>query len=276
MENIPDNQINFSFQKRFLYLEIILHIIIGSVFIISWFPAIISIISYNVIITSAIRAAIYLNATAIAFLILFSFFKKEISKYSIIVCTDKLILKTPYKISSVSFYDITSINIVTIPLIRGYLKITAENKTLIVPLLVEQPEKLLRSVQDGISHCGKTGLLTDDSIKKIKKRLLNFEISYSRSVNSFSTLSRSCLYMIFINVFIAKEVWVTGLIPILLWAISGMFFPPVVYAFTEWKINLFSKTAPLLVSSEEYILSGFLLFPFYLVSGILFRSFFQW
>lgn len=275
MDNIPDNQINFSFQKRFLYLEIMLHIIIGSVFIISWFPAIVSIISYNVIITSAIRAAIYLNATAIALLILFLFFKKEISKYKVIVCTDKLIFKTPYKISSVSFYDITSINITTIPFIRGYLKITTEYKTLIVPLFVEQPEMLIRSVQDGISHCGKTGLLNDDSIKKIKKKLLNFEISYSRSVNSFSTLSRSCLYMIFINVFIAKEVWGTGLIPILLWAISGMFFPPVVYAFTEWKNNLFSKTAPLLINSEEYILSGFLLFPLYLISGILFRSFFQ-
>ncbi|MDO5576582.1 MAG: hypothetical protein Q4F84_05840, partial [Fibrobacter sp.] len=56
-------QDTFSFQKRFLYLEIILHIFAGIIFIISWFPTIVSLISLSTIIPSAIRTAVYLNGT---------------------------------------------------------------------------------------------------------------------------------------------------------------------------------------------------------------------
>lgn len=275
MNNSSTNHLIFPFQKRFLYLEIALHIIIGSVFIISWFPAIISLIAYNVIIFSAFRAAIYLNATAIAILFLFLFLKKEISKYSIIVYNDKLVIKTPYKISSLSFNEITSIKIKILPFIRGYLKLTAGSKKLFVPLIVERPEKLIRSIQNSVNYSGKSDLLCEKLTNKISKKLLKFEFAYMRSVNVFPILSRSCFYMILINVFIAKEVWGNGIIPILLWAISGMFFPPAVYAFTEWKSNRFSKTPPLAFNSSEYIFSSFIIFPVYLISGIIFRSFFQ-
>lgn len=268
-------QDTFSFQKRFLYLEIILHTFAGTIFIVSWFPTIVSLISLNMIIPSAIRTAVYLNGTAFSLLFLFSLLKKDLSKHLIVICDNKLTFKKPYKISTVNFGDIKKIKLISIPFIRGYLKLYTEHSSLTVPLLVERPEKLLLSILESLDNCGQADIPDKKSVEKLTKKLSAFETAYSRSANAFAILSRSNLYMLFINIFIAKEIWQIALIPMLLWAISGMFFPPVIYAFTEWKNSILSHKKRFSFGMNEYILSSIIFFPVYLAWGIFFRSFFE-
>ncbi|MDO5576583.1 MAG: hypothetical protein Q4F84_05845, partial [Fibrobacter sp.] len=187
--------------------------------------------------------------------------KKDLSRHLIVIYDNKLTFKKPYKISTINFCDIKRIKLVSIPFIRGYLKLYTEHSSLTVPLLVERPQKLLLSIQECICNCGKTDIFDKKSAEKLAKKLSAFETAYSRSANAFAVLSRSNLYMIFINIFIAKEIWRIALIPMLLWTISGMFFPPAIYAFTEWKNSIFSRKKSISFGLNEYILSSIIFFP---------------
>ena len=87
----------FRLQPRFLYLELLFLYAIASFCIISWFPPIFSLLAYDGILRSAIKASLLLNFTAFVIFLLYRFIKNEMRRISIIITNDQIIKKVSPK-----------------------------------------------------------------------------------------------------------------------------------------------------------------------------------
>ncbi len=268
----------FRLQPRFLYLELFFLYAIASFCIISWFPPIISLLAYEGILRSAIKASLFLNFTAFVIFLLYRFIKGEMNRVSVIITDDQIIKKGFSRTTSVRLSDINNIQYVRVPGIRGFLKLSTSDNVLKVPLFLEHTITLISSLQSRLSE--NPNVLASINDTKLFEDVRVFQDSYQRSLRAFSPLIQISLSLFIFNTIVAVEFWEFALIPTLLFAMTGLFLPSFGYYIADVKINhsvrnLFrSDTAEIHNSGMEYLYSGFLMFTLYLFIGILFKAVF--
>lgn len=272
--NTGENDQIFRLQQRFIYLEMLFLCTIASLCIISWFPSIFSILVYEMIIKSALKAAVFLNFTALVIFLLYKHIKKEMYQYTIMFSDDQIIKRGFFETTAIHFSEITGVKYVRLPLIKGYLEITTNSKPLIIWLYIENPAAFVSLLQ--------TKLSLNISDKYLNEDLSVFHDSYKRSVSAFYPLTSISLLTFFINVIISIKFWDLALIPILLFAMTGLILPIIAYTIADIKLNcsirnlLRSDSAVIPDSRMEYLFSSFLIFIFYLLLGIFFKAIFLW
>ncbi len=270
----------FRLQARFLYLEMLFLYAIASFCIISWFPPVFSLLAYEEILRSALKASVLLNMTALILFLLYKFFKGEMRRISIMITDNQIIKKGFSGTTSVCFSDITSLEYIRMPGLRGFLKFSTSDKVLKIPLFMEHTVKFTASLQTRLNEYPK--VLANINKTQLYEDATVFQDSYQRSLKAFSPLIMISLLLFFINTIIAVEFWGLALIPILIFAMTGLFLPLIAYHLADVKINqsvrnlLRSDTAQIHNSCMEYLHSGFLTFILYLLVGILFKAVFLW
>lgn len=278
--NSSQNVEVFKLQPRFLYLEILFLSAIAVLFIISWFPSVFSLLAYEMIIRSALRAAMFLNCTAVVLFLLYRHLKSELRRFSVVLTEDQIIKSGISGSNKIRLSDITSIKYVRIPLLRGFLKLSTNDNTMRIPLFIEDQSQLLISLNKKVSGQFKICDIVSDTT--LLQDLAVFKDSSNRSLNVFPALIGISLSMFTLSTFIAIEFWDLALIPLLLFAMTSLLLPLLGYAIADYKIsqsvrNFFrTDTATIHNTATEYLYSGLLIFFLYLSLGILFKAVFLW
>ena len=269
----------FRLQPRFLYLELLFLYAIASFCIISWFPPIFSLLAYDGILRSAIKASLLLNFTAFVIFLLYRFIKNEMRRISIIITNDQIIKKGFSQTTSVRFSDIKNLQYIRIPGIRGFLKLSTSDNVMKIPLCIEHTITFIASLQSRLN--GNPDVLININDTRLFEDTRVFQDSYQRSLRAFSPLILISLFLFF-NTIVAVEFWELALIPTLLFATVGLFLPSIGYHIADIKINhsvrnlLRSDNAEMYNIGKEYLYGGFLTFILYLFIGIFFKAVFLW
>jgi len=270
----------FRLQPRFLYLELLFLYAIASFCIISWFPPIFSLLAYDGILRSAIKASFLLNFTAFVIFLLYRFIKNEMRRISIIITNDQIIKKGFSQTTSVRFSDIKNLQYIRIPGIRGFLKLSTSDNVMKIPLCIEHTITFIASLQSRLN--GNPDVLININDTRLFEDTRVFQDSYQRSLRAFSPLILISLFLFFFNTIVAVEFWELALIPTLLFATVGLFLPSIGYHIADIKINhsvrnlLRSDNAEMYNIGKEYLYGGFLTFILYLFIGIFFKAVFLW
>ncbi|HEX3020272.1 MAG TPA: hypothetical protein VHP36_08210 [Chitinispirillaceae bacterium] len=270
----------FRLQPRFLYLEMIFFCVIASFCIISWFPPIFSLLAYETILQSAVNASVLLNITALIFFLLYKFTKNELRRFCIIITDDQIVKKGFSGTNAIRFSDITGLDYIRVPALRGFLKISTADSVLKIPMYIEHPTLFLTSLQ---SRLNDYSIISANIVgPQLREDVSVFQDSCQRSRRSFLPLIFISLFMFCFNTLIAVQFWDLALIPVLLFAITGLFLPLFAYYIADIKISrsvrnlLRTDSAEIYNSGMEYLHCGLIIFILYLFIGILFKAVFLW
>jgi hypothetical protein len=271
----------YDYQRRFIFAETSVLSLFTATLLISWFPNIFSYIAFGVIIPNAIKAATYLSVTLFSLLFLLSFLKKELKNSKIILTDELVVKKKPYKITHVPFAEITGISIKRLPLLCSFLIINAKSR-LVIPFIVADMTGLIDRIQTRLIENGKFNV-NGTKIDQLKTDAAIHDFLYKISLKAFPFVRRAMFLSCLIGIIIAYEYWEMAYLPVLLWGVAGLFFPPIAYSlacfFVKQKIK---KAEPGKNTgygpdfSSEFYAASLIAFVLYIIAGILFKTFYPW
>ncbi|HON12443.1 MAG TPA: hypothetical protein PLE24_16385 [Chitinispirillaceae bacterium] len=272
----------FRLQRRFLYTEVIFTAVVAGVFVLSWIPSLLSFVTYGIIIGSALRAAIYLNSTIAALLFFMFFLKRELRRVEYIVTDDRIIRKSPYRISLIRFTDVLRINFIKIFPSKGFLVLYSNDGSIKVPLYLEELDIFLETLRKNLEVSGKASVLDLTGFRKAEGKSAVYMKAYRRSLDAFFPLIGFSFLVFAANFLIAEEFWGMDMVRQLFWAVIGLFFPVCAYAVYDWHLNHMSSSDASvndsLISDNGrgwYYYYVFFSLVCYFLSGIFFRFVFQ-
>lgn len=272
----------FRLQRRFLYTEVIFTAVVAGVFVLSWIPSLLSFVTYGIVIGSALRAAIYVNSTIAALLFFLFFFKRELRRVEYIITDDRIIRKSPYKISLIRFTDVLRIKLVKTFPSRGFLVLYSNDGSIKVPLYLEELDIFLETLRKNLEAFGKASALDLTGFRKAEGNSAVYMKAYRRSLDAFFPLIGFSFLVFAANFLIAEVFWGMDMVRQLLWAVIGLFFPVCAYAVCDWHLNHMSSSGASVKDSsisdngrDGYFYYGFFSLVCYFLSGILFRFVFQ-
>lgn len=282
MEDTTNHMEVYAFQKRFIYTETAVIFILAALIIVSWFPTMVSLVAFGVTIKSVLRAAIYLSITSVSFVFFLLLIKKELRSIRIIITDESIIRKTPYKITTIHFNEITKIEFRPMPFMVGVLKITA-GSSIVIPCFIENLSNLVETLEKHLTENGISRCFDKASLDTLKLRAGTHDISYGFSQYYFNLIIRMMLACACINLFIAYGYWDFEYLPLLIWTISGFAFPIFAYGLADFLIKR-KKGLPIRQNDRELVqnyknefLTGcMIVFVVYLITGILFKTFYPW
>lgn len=267
----------YPFPRHFLYFELLLFSLISTLMIFAWIPALMSLITYSMVLPSAVRAAIFLNITAVA-LLLFVFFIKREMRNAVFLLTDEfLVQKGAYRTRKIRLAAIRKVSLIRFPVTGGAMVLECDHGVLAVPLLLlgvhnlaERLERFCASAAHGCSTDEKTW-------RRIHEICSTSHAVNRRTAVVFRPLLTLSVFMLPVNVIVGAGFWDMSILPLMLWAVSGPLFPGGAYAVADILMRRrgrrdFSAAA---VSSEEQrtiARSALLFFLLYLAAGIIYKA----
>jgi hypothetical protein len=270
----------YGYQRRFIFAETSVLSILTSILLISWFPNIFSYVVFGVTIPNAMKAATYLSVTLFSLIFLLYFFKKELKNSKIILTDELVVKKKPYKVTHVAFAEITDISIKKVPFLCSFLIIKARS-SLVIPFIVENMTDLASKIQMRLIENGKFDL-NETKIEQFKAEAAVHDVLYKISLNAFPFVLRATVLSCLVSIIIAYEFWEMAYLPVVLWGIAGLFFPPITYGLASLFVKQkFNKKEPGNTFSEsdfssEFYTAALITFVIYLTSGILFKTYYPW
>jgi len=270
----------YDYQRRFIFAETLVLSILTAILLISWFPNIFSYVVFGVTIPNAMKAATYLSITLFSLIFLLYFFKKELKNSKIILTDEYVIKRKPYKITHVPIAEITNISIKKVPLLCSFLIINAKSR-LVIPFIVENMADLASKIQMRLIENGKFDL-NETEIEQFKAEAAVHDVLYKISVNAFPFVLRTTFLCCLVSIIIAYEFWEMAYLPVVLWGIAGLFFPPFSYGLTSLFVKQkLSKKEPdnifqISDFSSDFYASALVAFVIYLTAGILFKTYYPW
>lgn len=238
MENILKKV--YSYQKRFTYIEAPLYSFIISLFILSWFPAVIAYFVYGVIYPSTIRFGLFLNITSTIGIFVIALIKSDFKKTMFALTDDAIIFKAPGKLRTINFSDITLCKHIQTPF-KNLIQITSAERNIFLPFSINGIHDLILHLHERLIANGKTTVLDEPSPGSMLSEALLHKKAYLREKTAFFPLVVSTLFLTFLNLLIAYKFWQLDLIAILIWAIIGFLIPLNIFAFAEFLINQLAK-----------------------------------
>jgi hypothetical protein len=278
MENSDLKKI-YSYQKRFIYIEAPLYSLIGTLLLLSWFPAIIGYLAYGIIYPSTIRFAVFFDITASILIALIKIVKFDLKKNMFIITDESIIFKATGKLRSMFFNDINLCKHVQTTFAE-YVQITSSDKTILLPFSINGIHDLLLHINEYLIVNGKAQTLDEPSPGSMLVAARLRQLAYLREKKAFSPLFLTTFFLTFFNIFIAYKYWELEIIPVLMWAIIGFVLPLNSFALAEQLINKQLKGTDSQFSEKKfeksaysfYLFSGFLFLLLYLTAGILFKA----
>jgi hypothetical protein len=267
----------FKYQKRYIYVELIITAVTAILLFSVWSPTIYAKITYGIIVPSALRAALIVSSTIAASIFLIKFFHKEILKTDIIITDERLVIKNPYSIKTVLFSKITSVAYLKMPLHNGFLKITTNDKTIRLPLYIENLEEFVQAFATGLVRYGHSDVLDRECITILKDTSRICSSAYLRAQNAFTPLFLASSLLLVFNLIVAINFWDLSFFKLLFWCSTSWLLPVIFYIISDQYLNHLVKkavtaTAPLPEARNAYYFVLFHMVLIYFTLGWFFAS----
>ncbi len=231
----------FKFQKRYIYVELIITAVTAILLFSVWSPTIYAKVTYGIIVPSAFRAALIVTSTIIASIFLIKFFHNEILKTDIIITDERLIIKNPYNIKTVIFSEITSVEYIKVPLHNGFLKITSSEKTIRLPLFIEDMEEFVQALATGLVRYGHSEVIDRECLTILKDTSKICTSSYHRAQKAFTPLFLGSTCLLIFNLIVAINFWGLSFFKLLFWCSTSWLLPVIFYIISDQYLNLLVK-----------------------------------
>jgi len=233
----------FRFPDRFIYGEVVLFSLVSALLIFAWIPALISFFSYGSVVASAMRAALFLNITAIALILLFFFIKGEIRATQFLVGDATITKKTSTKVTKIPFAAVTGVSLLRYPFGGGVVSIESRDVTMIIPLLV-QPVGLLVKRLELLSSNSGSCTVEPGVWKKIHATARLSKLVAEQSGRFFGPMLTLCITMLPLHIFTGAFFWDMSVISLAVWTILGPLFPLAGYAAADLFIRYATSKKP--------------------------------
>lgn len=268
----------YNYQKRFVYIDAPLYALIIIVFLVSWLPALLSVVAYNTMYPSAIRFGLYLDITLIILLIIIGFIRSEVQKTMFLISEDAIVFKAPGKLRQIFFSDITLCRHIQTPFTE-HVHIVSPEKSITLPFSINGIYDLILMINEHLITIGRTSVLEEKTSGAMISAACLRKFAYQREKKAFMPLVASTLLLTAISIFIAYRIWELALIPIFMWSVICFIVPLNTFMFAEYLINKQVKKLECRINDQthakiaqnNYIFSGILFFTLYLCAGLVFR-----
>jgi hypothetical protein len=234
-------------------------------------------VTYGIIVPSAFRAALFVTSTIVAAIFLVKFFHKEILKTDIIITDERLIIKNPYNIKTVTFSEITSVEYLKVPLHNGFLKITTNDNTIRIPLYIDDMEEFVQAFATGLVRFGGSEVIDRECITILKEVSQICSTSYNRAQNAFLPLFLGSILLLVFNLVVALNFWELTFLKLLFWSSTSWLLPVIFYIISDQYLNHQVKKSfkektlmPEAINAYCYVL--FFILLIYFTLGWLFTS----
>jgi hypothetical protein len=268
----------YNYQKRFIYIEAPLYALIITVLLVSWLPALLSVVAYDTLYPSTIRFGVYLDVTVVIFLVIIGIVRSEVRKTIFLISEDAIVYKAPGKLRQIFFSDITLCKHIQTPLTE-HVQIVSPEKSITLPFSINGIFDLILTINEHLITAGKTSVLEEKSSGAMISAACLRKFAYQREKTAFRPLVSSTLFLTVLNIFVAYKIWELDVIPIFMWSVIGFIVPLNVFTFAESLINKKVKALECRITDEahakiaqtNYIFSSILFLIMYLCAGLAFR-----
>lgn len=238
---------------RFLYIEVLLVSLLSTLLLFAWIPALFSFFSYGIIFSSALRAGVFLNLTAVALLFLSAFIKREIKAISYMIDETYLVRRSSSKQMRIALAAITKVSLVKFPLGGGVLFIEGKGAMMLLPLMLVNCNILITKLE---AACHNNSCCKDMHIwNEVHALCTLMDILQHQSIRYFRPILLLCILLLPINFITGAFFWDMRVIPLVLWTITGPLFPFIGYAISDGLIRFKIRRA--LLHGQGTILSKF-------------------
>lgn len=270
----------FSYPGRFLYGEVVLFSLVSTLMIFAWIPALISLFTYGAVVASALRAAVFLNITAVALMLLFFFVKGELRATRFILTDSAIARKTSTKVQRIPFSGVTGVSLLTYPFGGGVLSIESRETTMVIPLLVQPVDLLVHKLELICSSCAIGCAVEPDLWKRVHAEARLSKFIAGRSENFFTPVLTLCISMLPFHIFTGAFFWDIGVIPLAIWTVAGPIIPLAGYAAADIVVRRMARKktdTPLFASMPEiadtvFVRAGYITLCGYLLAAIFFKT----
>lgn len=270
----------FKLPRHFVFIEMVLFSLISTLMIFAWLPAILSIFTYNTVLPSALRAALFLNVTAVSLVLLILFMKRELRSVEFIINDEVIVRKGLTSLRQIRVSAIQTITMLKFPVTGGVIVIETPGGSLTVPLMLANISRFVTVLEQVCRHSEGAFRFSStqlDDLMRIAKRTENRQ---QRASTMFGPLLSICITLLPVNVFVGAVFWDMSIVPLMMWSITGPLFPIVFYSLTSAVLIAGEKRREASKDSVDqhmqvvrvYGVAGYVLGSLYLLSGIMFKA----
>jgi hypothetical protein len=268
----------YPFPRRFLYAEVILFSLISTLMIFAWMPAFMSLVTYGSILGSALRAAIFLNITAVTLILFVAFIKRELRRLRFVLSDEQLIFQTSSREKKLRLSTIASVSLVRFPLGGGIMVIESGDGQLSIPLIIKNSADLVTRLRE---YCATRNqeVATGTHWDRIGIACSLSAIASDRDRKVFGIVLPACIFMLPLNVLVGAIYWNMSIVPLMIWSVAGPFFPFAAFACADLLLRIttarhFRAPQHTNLPDEDRVLarSGVLFFILFMVSAIAFKA----
>ncbi len=269
----------YTLPSRFIYFELLIYILIFCLFVFGWFPSIVSILRYGIVLPSAQRAAVFLNITAVLLFLFYLFVKREMRLVAFILTDDSLIFKTSQGSNKISFPEIRSVSFKRFSVFGGFLIVNSYDETISIPMMLLKISDLIERLEHAYRKAAGSSVVPDTMWRDIQKAGLISESAARRSTVAFKPLLSISGIIVPASVFIGALYWDMPAIPLLLLSVSSAIFPLCSYAVSDLIIRrheamCYDKntiTAERFDHEKVYVWTGLVSLLIYLFAGTIYK-----
>ena len=131
---------------------------------------------------------------------------RELNKTVFIVTDDALIKKTPYKIKTAYFDQITRFRYVRF-FFKGFGKIDFQGGSIQLPFIIQDLSRFIVDIEGRLSLRGKQHVYDNGEVRLFKQKATVSDAVIGRASASFPAVSRISFWLMFISALIARYYW---------------------------------------------------------------------
>jgi hypothetical protein len=249
---------------------------------VGYFPLVYSLLAFGTVLAPLQRAVMYMSATYFFILLISRFMRKEMDRVRYTLTDRSIIQESPFSITEIPFADIQTCAIRSFPLVKGYVRITAAGRRILLPSTIHRFSDLVEELALRLSSCGRSDLCGTQNSNALRRIACIAEFSHARSRAAFFPLIYGTILTVAANAFIAGALWGASAINQVIWMGGTMTAPLLVYGLADFRLNrtierqLLRDPAalPRLSLRDELILSSLVITGVLAVAGILFKAYF--
>jgi hypothetical protein len=250
--------------------------------VVGYFPLLVSFLFYGTVFAPLQRAVMYLSVTYFFLLLIARFMRKEMDRVQYILTDRSIIHASPFATMEIPFTDMETCAVRSFPLTKGYVRITAAKRRIVLPSTIHRFSELAEELGNRLSSCGRSGLCGAGKINALRRIACVAEFSQARSRAAFFPLVYGTILSAAANAFIAGFIWGVSGVDMVIWMGIGLTVPLCIYGLADFRLNRSVErqllrdpaSLPRLSLHHELIFSSLIIMGIQAVAGILFKAFF--
>jgi hypothetical protein len=248
---------------------------------VGYLPLLYSFLVYGTVFAPLQRAVMYLSATYFIFLLIARFMRKEMDRVRVTLTDSSIIHESPFAVTEIPFAGIERFSVRSFPLIKGYVKIAAAKKRIVLPSTICRFGELAEELGNRLASSGRSDLCGAETTNALRRIACVAEFSQARSRAAFFPLVYGTILSATANVFTAGMLWGALGADLVIWMGVGLTVPLCIYGLADFRLNrsvarqLLRDPAalPRLSLRQELIFSALAIMGLQAVAGIMFKAF---